>query len=161
MREMARNPGKMADRVGACASTLCAVHCLLTGVAMGSLAVLGLGFMAHPAVELGFLGIAFAVGIVAFVHGIRRHHSPWPAAVFVSGLAAIVASHFVGHEHAGGREASALGTVLAVAGGLLVAAFHLVNLRLQHRKCGCVPDPDSHLEPRSDSSSQRGSVVSR
>ena len=33
------------DKLGACASAICAVHCLLTGIALGLLSVAGLGFM--------------------------------------------------------------------------------------------------------------------
>lgn len=126
------------DRIGAYASTICAVHCLLTGLAMGFLAVAGLGFISHPAVEVGFLGCAVVVGVWAVLHGLKQHHSRWPAIVFIAGLASIVASHFVGHSHAGETVSSApWGTILAVAGGLLIACFHLVNGRLQHRNCGC------------------------
>jgi len=52
------------DRIGAIASTICAVHCLLTGVAFGLLSVFGLGFIGSPEAEAGF--IAFAVGVGSF-----------------------------------------------------------------------------------------------
>lgn len=135
----------LLDRVGACASTLCAIHCLLTGAAMGLLAVSGLTFLTNPWVEGGFLTVAAVVGVTALWHGIRRHHSWIPATVFVAGIACIAISFLVGHGHVGGSHShdahhyhsSPLGTGLAVAGGLLVAAFHFVNQKLQHRKCSC------------------------
>lgn len=126
------------DKVGACVSTLCAVHCLLTGLAMGFLAVAGLEFLGNPLVEAAFVVVAVSVGIWAMLHGIRRHHSFIPSLIFMVGIAAIVASHFVGHE-----TNKPWGTVLAVAGGLSIAAFHLLNQRLQHRSCGCAKQTDA------------------
>lgn len=121
------------DKVGACVSTLCAVHCLLTGLAMGFLAVAGLEFLGNPWVEATFILLALTVGVWAMIHGIRRHHSLIPSLVFVAGLASIVASHFVGHD----SSSEPWGTVLAVIGGLSIASFHLLNQRLQHRNCSC------------------------
>jgi hypothetical protein len=59
-----------------------------------------------------------------------------PAAVFVSGLASIVLSHFIGHGSHDG-SGNVLGSIFAVVGGILIACFHVLNLRLQHRGCGC------------------------
>lgn len=123
----------LLDRVGACVSTLCAVHCLLTGLAMGILAVAGLEFLGNPWVEATFIILALSVGTWAMLHGIRRHHSYIPSMVFVTGLAMIVGSHFAGHDSA----SRPWGTVLAVCGGLSIASFHLLNQRLQHRNCRC------------------------
>lgn len=133
---------KVLDRVGVCASALCAVHCALTGLAMGLLAISGLDFLGNVWVEVAFVGTALVVGTWALVHGIRRHHSKIPATVFVLGIASIVASWLIGHgvsrehilEH---RHESLASTIFAVAGGLLVVAFHLLNQRFQHRGCGC------------------------
>jgi len=136
---MAVNRNPIIDKIGACASTLCAVHCVLTGVAMSLLAVSGFGFLANPIVEVGFFGVAILVGAWALVHGIKRHHSRWPAVVFALGLASIVGSHIVGHDHAGDSKGP-WGTVLAVLGGVLIVGFHVLNSKLQHHGCGCPLD---------------------
>lgn len=145
--------GKVLDRVGACASALCAVHCLATGIAMGFLAVAGLGFMAHPAVEASFIAVALFVGGWAVVHGIRRHHSKIPAAIFALGLSMIVASHFVGHEHVESGQVNVWTTILAVSGGTCLALFHFANSKLQHRGCSCPlhRDPE-HSDQQVDAS---------
>ncbi|MBI3722145.1 MAG: MerC domain-containing protein, partial [Fimbriimonas ginsengisoli] len=61
------------DKVGACASAVCAVHCLLTGLALGLLSVVGFGFLGSLTADIAFLGVALSVGLLAVFHGIRRH----------------------------------------------------------------------------------------
>ncbi len=142
---MSPKASAILDRVGVCASALCAVHCILTGLAMGFLAVAGLEFISEPIVEFAFVGTAFLVGGFAVFHGKRQHHSWLPASVFVAGLGSIVLSHFLGHGgHDGTRNLA--GTILAVLGGLLIASFHIVNLKLQHKGCGCRLDRNLKTE---------------
>jgi hypothetical protein len=134
-----RNVG--IDRIGAVASAICAVHCLLTGVALGLLSYAGLGFMGSVTTDAIFLAIAVTIAIVAIVHGIRKHHSYKPALVFVFGLFCVVMGHFVlHHEHATNETemhmADILSTVFSVSGGIAFVLFHVVNLRLQ-KQCGC------------------------
>jgi hypothetical protein len=112
------------------ASTICAVHCLLTGVALGLLSVMGLGFLGSPVAEFSFLTVAVVVGVAAVWHGSKRHHSVIPALMFVTGLACWLTSHFAfGHGTIGG-------TVFSVAGGLCLVSFHVLNQRMAH-VCGC------------------------
>jgi len=127
------------DKVGTWAGTICAVHCVLTGLALGLLSVAGLGFVATPSAEAAFIGITVLVGIAALIHGHSKHHSMIPAVLFVIGLGLIASSHFFGHnhEHAGHvhHEPNPLGTFLSVGGGGMIVLFHVVNQRMQHR-CG-------------------------
>ncbi|MBI5708295.1 MAG: MerC domain-containing protein [Armatimonadetes bacterium] len=135
---MAKSTMTAWERIGVCAGTLCAVHCVLTGLALGLLSVAGLGFLKSPLVEFAFIGTAALTGLWAIQHGVRRHHSWVPAIVFVSGLALIVGSHFV-FESGFGTTAfgSGVGVAMAITGGLAVGAFHFVNRRMQHRGCSC------------------------
>ena len=128
-------PRMNLDRVGAIASTICAVHCLLTGVALGLLSVMGLGFLGSATAEYAFLSVTFTVGVAAVWHGARKHHSVIPALFFVVGLTCWLTSHFAfGHGHAGHETPG--GTAFAVLGGLCLVAFHVLNQRMSHR-CGC------------------------
>lgn len=122
------------DRVGAWASAICAVHCLLTGVALGLLSAAGFGFLDSPLTDGLFLGVAALVGGIALWHGKKVHGSIVPAIVFGAGLAAVLVGHFAfSHDH-GGK--SPIGTVLSVVGALGIVAFHWINWRLQRsRKC--------------------------
>jgi hypothetical protein len=128
------------DRVGAYASTICAVHCLITGVALGLLSFAGLGFLGSTTTDIAFLSVAVGIASIAIVHGMRKHHSYRPALIFVAGLVSVVLGHFVlKHEHKAGGELhleDILSTVFSVTGGLCFVLFHIVNLRLQ-KSCGC------------------------
>lgn len=114
------------DKVGATASTICAVHCFVTGVAFGLLPVIGLGFFRSLWFDVTFIGIAVVVGALAVRQGYRKHRHLMPGYVFAGGLASIVLGHFVfGHE-------SVLGTILSVLGGVALVTFHFLN-----RRCVC------------------------
>ena len=112
------------DKVGATASTVCAVHCFITGAAFGLLPLIGLGFFQSVWFDITFIGIAISVGFFAVRQGVRQHGRITPGLVFVAGLLSIVFGHFVfGHE-------TLLGTVLSVAGGLALVSFHFLNRRM-------------------------------
>lgn len=140
MRALARRIN--LDKVGAVAGTICAVHCLLTGVAIGLLSVAGLQILGSTAAEVTFLSIATLIGLVAIVHGHKKHHSIVPALIFVLALVFIVVGHFV-VQHAHGEVGHAqwdldqiVSTTSSVLGGLCLVLFHYVNQRMQ-QKCGC------------------------
>lgn len=127
------------DKIGAGASAVCAVHCVLTGVALGLLSTAGFGFLASRTAELVFLSTAIVVGVIALWHGSRFHRSFVPALFFIGGLAFIALGHFVfggvrdAHGHIHGPS------WFNVAGGICLVMFHTVNLRLQHQR-GCCHD---------------------
>jgi hypothetical protein len=115
------------DKLGMCASALCAVHCLVTGVALGLISAFGLGFLGSRLADVAFLGLAVLIGGFAIWHGRRRHGSSRPAAIFCLGLALVVVGHFgFGHNHGTGGAA----TLFSVAGGLAFVAFHILNIRM-------------------------------
>jgi hypothetical protein len=131
----ARTPLNL-DKLGAYASAVCAVHCLITGVALGLLSVVGMGFLGSPTAELGFFLVTVTIGTIAVVHGRRKHHSVVPALIFLCGLGCLLVSHFVfGHDHAG-ETLNPASTFLNVMGGVSLVLFHILNQRLQHR-CSC------------------------
>ena len=122
------------DRVGTIASAVCAVHCLLTGVALGLLSYVGLGFFGSLAADLAFLGVAIVVAAFAIYHGAKKHHSYKPALIFVLGLVLISIGHF-GFSHRHGSMTT-WSTLFSVLGGFSFVLFHVVNYRLQ-RNCRC------------------------
>lgn len=126
------------DKVGACASAICAVHCLLTGVALGLLSFVGLGFLGNTWVDYLFIGVAVSVGSFAVFHGITHHKSYVPASFFVLGILAVLWGHFgFGHSHEQG-VINPYSTVVSVFGGICLVMFHFLNWRLQkaRRCCG-------------------------
>jgi|GEM_PF-910297 hypothetical protein len=102
--------GHLWDRFGAAIGGICAVHCVLTGFALGLLSTAGFGFIASEPAEWAFVGTAVTVGAVALVHGFRRHHSITPALIFCTAMATLVTAQLIhsgehrpggGHSHHG------------------------------------------------------------
>lgn len=151
-----RSKQTFLDKVGATASMICAVHCVLTGVALGLLSAMGMGFFANPAVDLTLLVIAVVVGFVALLHGVRKHGSWIPGIFYVLGLMLIVLAHFhwphLGHEnHKDGHAHDAMSTWLSVLGGLSFVGFHVWNMKLQHKHddgCNCHRPMCEHTHAR-------------
>lgn len=120
--------GRWYDRLGAGAATLCAVHCALLPVAMAFLPALGLEFFASHAFEGFFLIFATLFAALSVGHSVRAHGRFYAWRLLLLGMGLLWAERFVPwiHDH---PVAHAL--VMTVAGGL-VAAAHLINLRLAH-----------------------------
>ena len=110
------------DQMGSVASFACAVHCALSGVALGALSASGLGFIGHPIIEGLFIGSAVALGLWAAIRGFKIHHMWKPPALFFAGMFAIVLAHV-----------SEPGWVFSVLGGTLLIAFHWINQRLTNQ----------------------------
>lgn len=120
---------------------VCAVHCLLVGVALSVLSVLGLGFLGSRTAELAFFGLAIVIGAFAIYAGYQHHRSFKPALLYLAGIALVAISHFFlgRHDHQAAQEAT-LTTILSVMGGLSLVSFHVVNTKLSqacHGGCHC------------------------
>ena len=135
------------DKVGACASGICAVHCLLTGIALGVLSVMGLSWFGSMTTDIVFLTVTLSIASLAIFTGIRRHRSLIPAGLFVMGVKAIVVSHFVLPHGSTEKSEGILTTVLSVGGGCCLVAFHFVNLRMRH---ACEHAHHAQVETASD-----------
>lgn len=118
----------LADRFGATASFLCAVHCALLPFVIAILPALGLGFLADHAIERGFVVFACTLATTMLVLGFRRHGSGKALALLFPGVALLLAGVLVDFE-----RATTLHAALVTCGGTLVALAHIVNLRLSHR----------------------------
>ena len=118
----------LADRFGATASFLCAVHCALLPFVIAILPALGLGFLADHAIERGFVVFACTLATTMLALGYRRHGSTKALSVLFPGIALLLAGVLIDFE-----RAATLHAVLVACGGTLVALAHIVNLRLSHR----------------------------
>ena len=128
------------DRWGAFASSVCAVHCLLTGVAFGLLSVVGLEFLGSEMAEWAFVLVTVGLGTTALIHGRRKHHSLLPAAIFALGMVFLLISKLAfSHSHAGGpiHAEDFLHTGINVSAGICLVTFHIINQRMQSA-CGGV-----------------------
>lgn len=120
---------------------MCAVHCVLTGFAVGILSAFGLNFVGSVAAEMALLATAMLVGSFAAYRGFRQHRSWIPVSLFLTALSVITIRHLFFHhvESVGGvthHDHSLVGTVLSILGGCMLIAFHLVNSRKIHA-CTC------------------------
>jgi hypothetical protein len=117
-----------ADRLGATASFLCAVHCALLPFVIALLPLIGLGFLADHRFERVFVACAAALASVTILTAWRRHRRLHALFLLVPGIALLLTGIVIdisAHEW--------MHTALVVCGGVLVASAHVVNLVLSHR----------------------------
>lgn len=124
----------IADRVGATASFLCAVHCALLPFVLALLPLLGLGFLAGHTFERVFVLCAATLASVALVMGYRRHRRRGPLLLAVPGLCLLVAGVCVDLD-----KALLAHAIMVTTGGTLLACAHLVNLRFSRVRHVCEP----------------------
>lgn len=123
-----RRGWQLADRIGATASFLCAVHCALLPFVLALLPVIGLGFLADHRFERGFVLFAASLAAVVLFTGFRRHRRQLPLLLVLPGVALLVAGVCVDLD-----TDVVLHSVLVTCGGVMVAAAHLTNLRVSRR----------------------------
>jgi len=118
---------RLADRFGATASFLCAIHCAALPLVIAALPALGLGFLADHRFERTFIAFASVLALTTLITGYRRHQR-FSAFWFLGpGLLLLLAGMVIDHE-----DGASLHAVLVAVGGTLVALAHLTNLRLSH-----------------------------
>ncbi len=122
---------RQADRVGFAASMLCAIHCAAMPLLLAILPTLGLG--AGGWVDLDQAVVVFATLLAAgtLTIGWRRHRAYRAWGLLLPALGLLWFATF-GPFHAHGGMEGALHAGMMVAGGLLLAAAHLTNMRLTH-----------------------------
>lgn len=118
---------KQADRIGFAASFLCAIHCALLPLALALLPALGLKVGGWIDIDQAFVIFATLLGATTLTLGWRRHRVFRAWMLLVPGLVLVWGGAFTPlHDH------GVLHALVMTAGGLLLAAAHLVNLRLTH-----------------------------
>lgn len=118
----------IADRVGAAASFLCAIHCVLLPFVLAALPLLGLGFLADHRFERIFVACAATLASFTILTAYRRHRKRHALFLMAPGIALLVSGILIDIEHH-----EWLHTGLVVCGGMLVAGAHVINLVLSHR----------------------------
>lgn len=124
---------QMADRVGATASFLCALHCAALPFVLALLPALGLSFLADHSFERWFIACATVLALTMLIRGYRRHGGPQALYLLMPGLVMLWLGGYVFH-----LETAGLWHALMVSlGGSAVAFAHIINLRLTnlHRYC--------------------------
>ena len=127
---------RIADRFGFAASFLCAIHCALLPLALALLPAFGLTAVGWVDIDQAFVVFATLLGAATMSLGYRRHRAFRAWALLLPGLGLVWAGAFTAlHTHGVGHA------VVMVAGGLLLAAAHVANLRLTHAADHSVPAP--------------------
>ncbi len=113
--------------MGFAASFLCAVHCALLPLVLALLPAFGLKAGGWIDIDQAFVVFATLLGATTLTLGYRRHRAFHAWALLLPGLALVWAGAFTAlHTH------SLLHAAVMTTGGLLLAAAHLLNLRLTH-----------------------------
>lgn len=112
---MSDAPSRLPDRLGIGVSTLCLVHCLIGPV----LVALGLAWVGFEGVHVALLLLVVPVAVWAGVHA-------GPRARMLLGAGCLLLVAALGLEPVWGKGGE---VVLTVAGGVLLVAGHLLNLR--------------------------------
>ncbi|WP_329743021.1 MerC domain-containing protein [Dyella sp. A6] len=120
----------LADRLGAMASFLCAIHCAVLPFVLTLLPLLGLGFLAEHGFERGFVLFACLLALTSLLGGFRRHRRRLPLSLAVPGLALLGLGVTLAVD-----ISIVLHSVMVTCGGLLVASAHFVNLKLDRHFC--------------------------
>src|SRR5690606_56455 len=118
---------RLADRLGASASLVCALHCALLPLVIAAVPTLGLGLAGEIGFERGLPAFAAALAGATLVAGCRRHRTLGALMFLVPGVLAIWFGAYgpLGHD-------DVVHAVVMAVGGTLVAAAHLLNIRLAH-----------------------------
>lgn len=114
-----------ADRVGAVASFLCAVHCASWPLLLAILPAIGASVLASEWIERSFVVFATVLALASLLSAFRHHRRLDALALLAPGLGLIWFGSFGPWHHDLIPHA-----VLMTLGGLFIAFAHLRNLRL-------------------------------
>ena len=117
---------RWVDSLGSAGAALCAIHCALLPVALALLPMLGLGVLASPNFEIGFVLVATMLAVASLWHGYRHHRAYHAFLLLVPGLALLWAGIGVDALH---HPLVAHAVTMSI-GGTLVSLAHLLNMRL-------------------------------
>jgi hypothetical protein len=113
------------DRLGAASSTLCAIHCLLTPLALAALPFVGLQVALGESLEWAFVAAGLAVGTLVLVPSFRNLHGRLlPLALFIAGVT------LWGAARIGPASDAGLELPVMLAGSASLVTAHVVNRRL-------------------------------
>ena len=104
--------GGRVDRLGAFASTACAIHCALCAFLPATFAALGLDFLLGHEAEWALTLFAVSLGLVALVMGWRRHGKTVVLVTLSVGIIGLLAARTLeGGHHDGHHEGEAKAAV--------------------------------------------------
>jgi hypothetical protein len=118
------NPDHRVDRIGALASAVCAVHCVVSAFLPQAFAALGLGVLLGHEAEWGFTLVAFVFAATALYLGFTRHRSSRVALTLGLGIVALLLAKLLEES-----VAEPVGMTLSVLAGATLVFGHFSNIR--------------------------------
>ncbi len=113
------------DPLGAAASWLCAIHCIVLPFILSFVPLVGLSFLLSETTERIFIGISILLASLTLLPAYFRQHRKLRAlSLFSSGIALIFTSHLFL------EESLVLKVIFLLSGAMLITGAHLVNRRL-------------------------------
>jgi len=108
------------DKVGICASLLCAIHCALLPVLFTTLPLMGVELLENKHVELGFILTSLIIGCFALYNGYKKHHHrKLPLLLFIVGISLLLFGNFLLEDS---QE-----TIVKIIGALVIVSSHILN----------------------------------
>jgi hypothetical protein len=131
--------GNTLDSVGIAASSLCAVHCILSPF-IALMPVVPIRHAAGEGAQWVFVGVSIAMGITSLLPGYLRRHRHWQGlASFMVGVSFLLAAKFVT------PEGSYIEGLMMIIGAVLIIIGHIVNLVLCKRCMTGKPNSAAHF----------------
>lgn len=113
------------ERLAVTASAVCLLHCIALPLLFAALPTLALLFAIPKSFHVWALALAVPTSATALLLGFRDHRSRLPLIVGCTGLGLLAIGALVLLE---GR----LETPVTIAGGMMLAAAHILNWRRRH-----------------------------
>ena len=119
--------GHSADRLGATASFLCALHCAVLPFVLAVLPAVSLTFLADHLFERVFISVASCLALGVLLLGYRQHRNRLPLSVLLCGLIPL----WIGGFLLDGHNVIGLHALLVAFGGSCLAVAHIINIRVR------------------------------
>ena len=113
------------DKIGATASWLCAIHCLILPLFATLLPLAGLSFLVDETTERVLIGFsAILAGLSLVPAYFRKHRNPSPLLFALGGIGLIAITHLTFEEN------YLVKLILLISGAALITTAHLKNRAL-------------------------------
>ena len=114
------------DLLGISVSVLCAVHCVVLPLALGSLSLASGPLLHNRWLESGLIACSFLIGLAAFYKGcFVQHKARWPLLLFIAGFALLLVNQW--------NEQNTFYLIPAAA--VLMVSAHFINYRRCRQSC--------------------------
>lgn len=116
----------MADALGLCGSTICAVHCLFAPLLVVAGIALPVSFLTEELFHRAMLWVVIPAAVIAFGMGCARHRDGWVFLLGALGTAGLAVSALWLHDVVG-ESGERVATLISTAA---LAIAHVRNWRL-------------------------------